>query len=258
MTTTVAPMVYGAIAGVMARMATNGIAKGRRNQQQGYNFRGIDDVYNALSSALSAEKLVMLPRVMAHSKEERQTQKGGTLFYTTAEVEFDLVSAVDGSKHTIKTLGEAMDSADKSSNKAMSAAFKYAAMQAFCIPTEGDNDADATTHDVVARAPANDAPASRIKLDGPHTSKSTLKAALHGVVREIEGCGDIDQFEAFIAMPETVATIKQCERDAPEWAVTGKDMPAEFVPLLDRITTTRTSLLAAANEGWRNGSVSAG
>lgn len=44
-----------------------------------------------------------------------------------------------------------MDSADKATNKAMSAAYKYAAMQAFCIPTEGDNDADAHTHDVAPR-----------------------------------------------------------------------------------------------------------
>lgn len=38
-----------------------------------------------------------------------------------------------------------MDTADKSTNKAMSAAYKYLCLQLFCIPTEGDNDADATT-----------------------------------------------------------------------------------------------------------------
>ena len=59
---------------------------------------------------------------------------------------YDLVCAEDGSKHTIATIGEAMDSADKATNKAMSAAYKYAAFQAFAIPTEGDNDADAHTH----------------------------------------------------------------------------------------------------------------
>jgi hypothetical protein len=63
-------------------------------------------------------------------------------------MEFNFVSALDGSKHTVKTFGEAMDSADKATNKAMSAAYKYAAFQAFCIPTEGDTDADATTHEV--------------------------------------------------------------------------------------------------------------
>jgi hypothetical protein len=77
---------------------------------------------------------------------DRISAKGGNLFYVTVEAEFDFVSAEDGSKHTVKTFGEAMDSGDKATNKAMSAAYKYAAFQAFAIPTEGDNDADAQTH----------------------------------------------------------------------------------------------------------------
>lgn len=51
----------------------------------------------------------------------------------------------------MRTFGEAMDSADKATNKAMSAAYKYAALMAFAIPTEGDNDADATTYEVAPR-----------------------------------------------------------------------------------------------------------
>lgn len=140
--------VYAAIASVMAEIGSSGISKDRRNQQQGYNFRGIDEVYNALSPILSKHKLCILPRILARSVTERTTQKGGVLFYVTVEAEFDLVCAEDGSIHTVRTFGEAMDSADKATNKAMSAAYKYAAMQAFCIPTEGDNDADATTHEI--------------------------------------------------------------------------------------------------------------
>lgn len=144
--------VYQAINAVQADLAKEGISKERRNQQQGYNFRGIDDVYNALSPLLSRHRLVILPRVLSRECTERATQKGGILFYTTVEVEFDFISSEDGSKHTVKTFGEAMDSADKSTNKAMSAAYKYAAMQAFAIPTEGDNDADADTPDVAPQA----------------------------------------------------------------------------------------------------------
>lgn len=144
--------VYEAIAAITAEMAKEGISKNRRNQQQGYQFRGIDDVYNALSPMLAMNKLCILPRVLSRDIVERQSAKGGTLFYVVVEVEFDFVSAEDGSKHTVKTYGEAMDSADKATNKAMSAAYKYAAMQAFCIPTEGDNDADATTHEVAPRS----------------------------------------------------------------------------------------------------------
>jgi hypothetical protein len=145
------PMVYAAIAAVTAAMSKDGIGKDRRNQQQGYNFRGIDEVYNALSPMLAAHKLCILPRMISREQTERQSAKGGALFYTTVEAEFDFVSAEDGSIHVVRTFGEAMDSADKSTNKAMSAAYKYAAMQTFCIPTEGDNDADATTHDVAPR-----------------------------------------------------------------------------------------------------------
>lgn len=145
------PAVYAAIAGVAQEIAGEGISKSRKNQQQGYSFRGIDDVYNALAPILSKNNLVILPRVLSRECVERQTAKGGNLFYTIVEVEFDFVCSKDGSKHTVKTFGEAMDSADKSTNKAMSAAYKYAAMQAFCIPTEGDNDADATTHAVAPR-----------------------------------------------------------------------------------------------------------
>lgn len=140
--------VYKAIAAVQAQMAKEGISKARKNLQQGYQFRGIDDLYNALAPVLSANGLVILPRMVARESVERTSAKGGALFYVTVEAEFDFVAAEDGSKHTVRTFGEAMDSADKATNKAMSAAYKYAAMQAFCIPTEGDNDADSTTHEV--------------------------------------------------------------------------------------------------------------
>lgn len=142
--------VYKAINKVQAALAKEGISKDRRNQQQGYSFRGIDDVYNVLSPLLAEHGLCILPRMLSRTCEERQTRNSTTMFYVTVEAEFDFVSSVDGSKHTVKTYGEAMDSGDKATNKAMSAAYKYAAFQAFAIPTEGDNDADAQTHEVAA------------------------------------------------------------------------------------------------------------
>lgn len=140
--------VYQLIAEVASEIAHEGISKSRKNQQQGYSFRGIDDVYNALAPIIAKHGLVILPRCLSRELLERQTMKGGVLFYVTVEAEFDFVSSHDGSRHTVKTYGEAMDSADKATNKAMSAAYKYAAFQTFCIPTEGDNDADAVTHQV--------------------------------------------------------------------------------------------------------------
>lgn len=137
--------VYQQIAAVSAELAASGISKGRTNQQQGYAFRGIDDVFNALGPLLAKHGLVILPRILSRTVTERQAKNGGLLFGVVVEAEFDLVAAEDGSRHTVRTYGEAMDSADKATNKAMSAAYKYAALQTFCVPTEGDHDADETT-----------------------------------------------------------------------------------------------------------------
>ena len=143
--------VYQAINKVQADISKEGIGKDRKNEQQGYKFRGIDDVYNALAPMLARHGLCILPRVTSREVVERTNAKGTALFYVTVGAEFDFVCAEDGSKHTVVTYGEAMDSGDKATNKAMSAAYKYACMQAFSIPTEGDNDADATTHEVRGR-----------------------------------------------------------------------------------------------------------
>lgn len=176
-----APKVYEAICNVMRDIGTEGISKNRNNQQQGYKFRGIDDVYNALSAVLSKNALVILPRVLEHNQVERQTVKGNPLFYTFLKVEFKAVCSLDGSSETIVTVGEAMDSGDKSSNKAMSAAYKYACMQMFCIPTEGDNDADATTHEVAPMTPrnANGTPAQPLKRDEARKLFTDLKTELY-------------------------------------------------------------------------------
>jgi hypothetical protein len=166
--------VYQAICQVQRQLSATGISKSHRNTQQGYQFRGIDDVYNTLSPMLAEAGLCILPRMVSRSCEERQTAKGGTLFYVTVEAEFDFVAAEDGSKHTVRTFGEAMDSGDKATNKAMSAAYKYAAMQAFAIPTEGDNDADAHTHEV---APRQQRPQPRLESAPP----VDVDAIRHGI-----------------------------------------------------------------------------
>lgn len=141
------PHVYKAIVAVMAKIGKEGISKDRSNQQQGYKFRGIDDVYNALSPILSENNLLLIPTVISENRREGQTKNGGVLFYVTLRIQYDIISALDGSRVTSVVSGEAMDSADKATNKALSAAYKYLCMQLFCIPTEADNDADKMTHE---------------------------------------------------------------------------------------------------------------
>jgi hypothetical protein len=141
--------VYKAINAVQSELVKVGIAKDSHNSQgAGYKFRGIDAVYNVLSGIMANNGLCIIPRMLNRTCEERTSKSGSALFYVTVEAEFDIVSSEDGSKHTAKTFGEAMDSGDKATNKAMSAAYKYMAFQTFAIPTQGDNDADAFTHEV--------------------------------------------------------------------------------------------------------------
>ncbi len=140
--------VYKAIASITGELAKRGIEKSRRNQQQGFAYRGIDDVYAALSPLLAENNLCIVPRIVDKTVIERVNAKGTALFCTTVTAEFDVISAIDGSLHTARTYGEAMDSGDKSIGKAMSYAYKAMAFMLFAIPTEGDNDPDAVCHEL--------------------------------------------------------------------------------------------------------------
>ncbi len=149
-------LIHTKIIAIMAEVGP--IAKERQNKQQGYKFRGIDDIYNALHPVLSKHGVYCLPEVQEREVQERTSKSGGALFYTRMTVKFRLVCAEDASSVEGIVTGEAMDSGDKSANKAMSAAMKYFYFQVFCIPTEGDNDADAKTHEPAPKAPPQPQP----------------------------------------------------------------------------------------------------
>lgn len=136
--------IYEAISNVMAEIGA--IGKEKKNLQQGFMYRGIDDVMNALQPALVKHKVFIAPEVVSEQREERTTQKGGILFYTRLEIKFRFYT-VDGSFVETKVIGEAMDSGDKATNKAMSIGYKYACFQVLCIPTEEMQDPDAEIQD---------------------------------------------------------------------------------------------------------------
>ena len=159
------PDVLRAILAVATAIGESGIAKGRRNQQQGYNFRGIDDIYNALIRSIRGLAFHLAAHARAHARGAHG-EGGGALFYVTVTAEFDFTASADGSFRTVRTYGEAMDAADKATNKAMSAAYKYAVMQTFAIPTEGDNDADAATQSRLPRKGAHNPQAASPTLAG--------------------------------------------------------------------------------------------
>jgi hypothetical protein len=187
------PHVFEAVNDVLKELAVEGIAKTRTNVQQKYRFRGIDDVYNALSAAMARAGLVIVPTYSERAVVERKSQGGGALFLVTMKGEFAMFSLRDGTRfpQTVTTYGEAMDSSDKATNKAMSAAYKYAAMQFFCIPTEGDNDADFSTHTVAAEADAASAPSAAPRAKASQAKRDGVYEAFAKAVDEAEHLADV-------------------------------------------------------------------
>lgn len=139
--------IYAAIVGVMGDISP--IAKGRKNAQQGFMYRGIDDIMNELQSILVKHKVFIVPEVLEVTRAEKLSKSGGALFYSILKTKFTFYSD-DGSSVSAVIVGEGMDSADKASNKALSVAFKYACLQVFCIPTEDTKDPDAESPQVAA------------------------------------------------------------------------------------------------------------
>ena len=132
--------IYEAITGIMQE--SYAISKEKRNQQQGFLYRGIDDVMNAFHPLLSKYKVFCVPEVISREREERTTNRGGTLIYSILTIRYTFY-AEDGTSISAVVVGEGMDSADKASNKAMAVGMKYAMFQVFCIPTEDMTDPDA-------------------------------------------------------------------------------------------------------------------
>lgn len=137
--------IYQTIEAVMSEIGA--IGKTSKNTQQGFMFRGIDAVMNAINPALVKHHLFIVPEVLDQKREERVTSKGNTLIYSIVTVKYTFY-AEDGSSVSAVVIGEGMDSGDKATNKAMSIAFKYACFQVFCIPTEEMVDPDQESHEV--------------------------------------------------------------------------------------------------------------
>lgn len=206
------PAVYSSIAAIQEELSRIGISKDGVNSQQNYKFRGIDQVYSALSPLLAKHGLCVLPRMVDCSRSERVSMKPGynggpakesVLFYVTVTAEFDFVAVVDGSTHTVRTYGEAMDSGDKATNKAMSAAYKYAAFMAFAIPTEGDNDADATTHEIVRGMPDDEYRRLTAKMKTADVAAAKLQDA-YGV-DDLRQLNQTQYAEAMKRLDKTIA-----------------------------------------------------
>ena len=164
-------MIYGLVGEAMRNISA--VGKDSVNQTQGFKYRGIDAVMNALNPVMAKLGLFIVPEVLEQVREERENVKeyGGKvtktlLKYSILKIKYTLY-APDGSNVSCVVIGEGMDSGDKASNKAMAVGLKYACFQIFMIPTEemAQDDQEKESFEVtsVAMTPAKPAPVTQIK-----------------------------------------------------------------------------------------------
>lgn len=141
--------IYETICKVMEDVGA--VTKSKENKSgQKFMYRGIDDVMNALNPAMVKSKLFVVPEVLEQTREDRISSGGSKLIYSICKIRYTFY-AEDGSNIQATVIGEAFDSGDKATNKAMSVAFKYACFQVFCIPTEEMKDPDAESHQLAPK-----------------------------------------------------------------------------------------------------------
>lgn len=126
------------------------VGKDGFNNHHKYAFRGVDDFIGALAQPLRDHGVFMMTEILDFQPSVR-----GNMNAVHLRVAFHFYGPA-GDKVTATTLGEASDTADKASNKAMSAALKYALMQTFMIPVDaGSLDDGDRDHPVAQSSPAD-------------------------------------------------------------------------------------------------------
>lgn len=159
-----APKIYEAISNVMRDVGI--VGKNDSNDYDHYKYRGIDAVMNALNPAMVKNKVFVTPNVIDAKREERAGKNGQNMMYTILTVEYTFYTE-DGSNVKCTVIGEANDRSDKSTNKAMSAAYKYACFQVFSIPTEEMIDSETESIEIGQK---------KAESLAPETKKTTKKS----------------------------------------------------------------------------------
>lgn len=151
------------------------IEKSDRNSQQGFTFRGIDAVMQAVGPALRKHGVLVIPTAEDLHSETYTTAKGTMMRNVTVTMSYT-VFGPDGDHFTGRTYGEAADSGDKAVTKAQSVAYRTFLLQALTVPT-GDQDPDAEVHERSAQSPADLARAELLAVARKHKLEPAKLAA---------------------------------------------------------------------------------
>jgi len=176
--------------------AVGAISKKDKNTAQGFNFRGIDSVVNAVSPALQKFGVVVVPSVEEYDYQTVEIGRNRTAMgHVRVKVTYTFIG-VNGDAIKATVVGEAMDSGDKATAKAMSVAFRTALLQSLSLPTD-EVDPDAHSYE---RSSANDvlAPEALItKINQATTIESLSEVGQYITAnKDAYPVGLLDQFRA--------------------------------------------------------------
>lgn len=159
-------LIYKKLGEVMGKIGA--IDKERKNEQQGFMFRGIEDFMNSLHGLMAEAGIIILPSEIEHIQENFETTnregRKSLQFRTRLHIRFTFASTEDGSTVTADGWGEAADNGDKGYNKCKSIALKYVLMQMFLVPTKDIADPDKEVPDEVQSKNVQDDPDLELAL----------------------------------------------------------------------------------------------
>ena len=155
-----------------AKKEVRAVGKDQRNLQQNFNFRGVDAVVNAAAPALDKYGVITTPMLDEIDYATVEVgQKRTPMAHVRVKVTYRFLGPA-GDHFDALVPGEAMDSGDKATAKAMSVAYRIALIQALNLPTS-DEDPDSKTYERSSRESFDDArPASSRQADGNGNSAS--------------------------------------------------------------------------------------
>lgn len=193
------PNVHVAIARVAS--AIGNIAKEQQvtSGPARFNFRGIDDVLDAIHTPLSENGVSIVPvgfDVIDNS--ERVTKSGSAQVHLLAVIRYRILGPA-GDYVEAAALAEALDTSDKAASKAMSMGYKYVAFQVFSIPVRGaleESDRESLERGSASAGPSVTVEDVHARLQGLATQLGTDLESLTGKFRDANNGLTMEEFMA--------------------------------------------------------------
>ena len=181
----------GKIFPALAKVQEELDAIGKNQKGYGYNFRGIDDVLNAMHPLFKKHKIITTRRDIESAREVRtvvdKNGKEKQFIEVFIKAKYAFVSLEDGSEVVTEGFGEGQDTSggDKASSMATSNSYKYVIFEMFNIATEEQKDSDQVT------AETNSKTSFTKKSDKKEESKPTARG--RGAKKESEMIITLDE-----------------------------------------------------------------